>query len=153
MNVHSPTSEINNPAPGQAFFERLASDSSNLHQILISVPTRLADILMRIARLRSVSVSLPKRENTRKTIISFVGLAILAQASDGQMDHGQVKKPRISREKPVRWPDMAFGHLTPQANFAPVSPQRSGLDPSRSRLDGSDAEENAVKPKAYATWL
>src|SRR5207237_3920920 len=35
--------------------------------------------------------------------------------SDGQMDHGQVRKPRISRQKPVTWPDMAFGHLTPSA--------------------------------------
>jgi len=76
------------------------------------------------------------------------------------MDHGQVKKPRIFLGKPVRWPDMAFGHLTPQANFAPMSPQRSGLDPFRSRcvnalawLDGSDAEENTAKPTAYATWL
>src|SRR5207244_12645467 len=32
--------------------------------------------------------------------------------SDGQMDHGQVRKPRISRQKPVTWPDTAFGHLT-----------------------------------------
>src|SRR5207237_1902356 len=32
--------------------------------------------------------------------------------SDGQMDHGQVRKPRISREKPVTWPDTAFGNLT-----------------------------------------
>src|SRR5439155_6767596 len=32
--------------------------------------------------------------------------------SDGQMDPGQVKKPRVFRRKPVRWPDMAFGHLT-----------------------------------------
>lgn len=29
-----------------------------------------------------------------------------------QMDRGQVRKPRISLGKPVRWPDMAFGHLT-----------------------------------------
>src|SRR5438105_8473340 len=33
-------------------------------------------------------------------------------AADGQLDHGQVTKPRISRQKPVTWPDMAFGHLT-----------------------------------------
>src|SRR5438105_2401659 len=32
--------------------------------------------------------------------------------SDGQMDRDQVRKPRIFRGKPVRWPDMAFGHLT-----------------------------------------
>src|SRR5207244_3704061 len=35
-----------------------------------------------------------------------------AATSDGQMDHGQVRKPRISRQKPVTWPDTAFGHLT-----------------------------------------
>src|SRR5438445_9824575 len=35
-----------------------------------------------------------------------------AATSDGQMDHGQVRKPRTSRQKPVTWPDMAFGHLT-----------------------------------------
>src|SRR5947208_3781915 len=35
-----------------------------------------------------------------------------AATSDGQMDHGQVRKPRISRQKPVTWPDRAFGHLT-----------------------------------------
>src|SRR5207237_10619147 len=28
------------------------------------------------------------------------------------MDHGQVRKPCIFQAKPVRWPDMAFGHLT-----------------------------------------
>src|SRR5438132_675208 len=35
-----------------------------------------------------------------------------AATSDGQMDHGQVRKPGISRQKPVTWPDTAFGHLT-----------------------------------------
>jgi hypothetical protein len=34
------------------------------------------------------------------------------------MDHGQVKKPRISQGKPVRWPDMGFGHLTPADKIA-----------------------------------
>jgi len=38
--------------------------------------------------------------------------------SDGQMDHGQVRKPRISRQKPVTWPDTAFGHLTGYAFIA-----------------------------------
>jgi hypothetical protein len=28
------------------------------------------------------------------------------------MDHDQVKKPRIFLEKPGRWPDLGFGHLT-----------------------------------------
>src|SRR5438128_5508791 len=35
--------------------------------------------------------------------------------SDGQMDHGQVRKPRISRQKPVTWPDTGIwpsDHLT-----------------------------------------
>jgi hypothetical protein len=40
--------EINNPARCQSCFRYLSSDSSHLHHILTSVPTRLADILMRI---------------------------------------------------------------------------------------------------------
>jgi hypothetical protein len=28
------------------------------------------------------------------------------------MDLGPVRKPRIFLGKPVRWPDMRFGHLT-----------------------------------------
>jgi hypothetical protein len=44
----SPRSEINNLACCQAYFRCSSSDSSSLHQILISVPTHLADILMRI---------------------------------------------------------------------------------------------------------
>jgi hypothetical protein len=32
--------------------------------------------------------------------------------SDGQIDRGQMRKPRISQAKPVRWPDIGFGHLT-----------------------------------------
>ena len=38
-----------------------------------------------------------------------------APISGGQIDPGRVRKPRISREKPVRWPDLDFGHLTPSA--------------------------------------
>ena len=40
------------------------------------------------------------------------GHLFLWATSDGQMDHGQVRKLRISRQKPVTWPDTAFGHLT-----------------------------------------
>ena len=35
-----------------------------------------------------------------------------AAASDGQIDRGRVRKPCISRQKPVTWPDAGFGHLT-----------------------------------------
>jgi hypothetical protein len=35
------------------------------------------------------------------------------------MGHGQVKKPRIFQLKPVRWPHMAFGHLTDKGQRDP----------------------------------
>jgi len=51
--------------------------------------------------------------------------------SDGQMDHGQVRKPRISRQKPVTWPDTAFGHLTGYVFVGQTSPQRGELAGAR----------------------
>ena len=38
-------------------------------------------------------------------------VASMARLSDGQMDHGQVRKPHISWQKPVTWPDTPFGHV------------------------------------------
>src|SRR5207302_4941781 len=50
-----------------------------------------------------------------------------AATSDGQMDHGQARKPRISRQKPVTWPDTAFGHLTGYVFVERTSPRPGAL--------------------------
>jgi hypothetical protein len=54
--------------------------------------------------------------------------------SDGQIDHSRVKKPRISRQKPVTWPDTAFGHLTGYVFVGQTSPRRGALAGGVGRL-------------------
>jgi hypothetical protein len=54
---------------------------------------------------------------------SFVRYPILTRASDGQMDRSQVKKPRISLRKPVRWPYTGLGHVRPHANYPGEFPE------------------------------
>jgi len=89
-----------------------------------------------------------------------MGLAILAQGLRWPNGPWPGEKTAYFPGKTGQMARHGFWPSDPQANFAPMSPQRSGLDPFRSRcvnalawLDGSDAEENTAKPTAYATWL
>src|SRR5947208_16613662 len=70
-----------------------------------------------------------------------------AATSDGQMDHGQVRKPRISRQKPVTWPDRAFGHLT---GYAFVGRTGSNL-PRPGALAGGTWVATGT-PLSFITW-
>ena len=56
-------------------------------------------------------------------------VASMARLSDGQMDHGQVRKPRISWQKPVTWPDTPFGHV--RAVMGGQNPLAPAACPSR----------------------
>src|SRR5437660_689964 len=60
-----------------------------------------------------------------------------AATSDGQMDHGQVRKPRISRQKLVTWPDTAFGHLTGLPSLGGVGQTLPWADDLAARLGGT----------------
>jgi hypothetical protein len=66
--------EINNPARCQSCFRYLSSDSSHLHHILISVPTRLADILMRNHKAVAFESSATPTRSWRAALSGFYHL-------------------------------------------------------------------------------
>src|SRR5947208_16999333 len=73
-----------------------------------------------------------------------------AATSDGQMDHGQVRKPRISRQKPVTWPDTAFGHLTGYGFGRETVPQQGAT--SDGQMDHGQVRKPRISRQKPVTW-